>query len=144
MSDILKRYATENFFDRTWPNFMELLERGAFSHTAFPGWMLIRSKCVTCNDDVTVIKYHGERYELVPSGDEQMGKRWVIHQCAQPQRDGEADDYGFVPDYGEADDIAEAQQEAKDEIWPDDPEVRDGDGEIRSGGFGDELREYDD
>ena len=85
MSDILKRYATENFWDRTWPNFLELLERGAFSHTAFPGWLLIRSYCVTCNEPVTAIKYHGDRYELVASGDNQMGKRWVIHQCPQPE-----------------------------------------------------------
>jgi hypothetical protein len=143
MSDIIKRHATENFFDRTWPNFMELLERGAFSHTAFPGWLLIRSYCVTCNEPVTAIKYHGDRYELVPSGTEQMGTRWVIHQCPSGTLEKIWHEQG-QPEYGEAEDIAEAQQEAKGEIWPDDPNVRDGDGNIRDGGFGDELREYDD
>ncbi len=121
MSDIIKRHATENFFDRTWSNFEERLERGAFAHTAFPGWLLIRSRCVSCDDEVTVIKYRGRRYQLVPSGDEQMGKRWVIHQCRHPQDE---------PEYGEADDIAEAQAEAKGEIYPDDPNVRDGNGDI--------------
>jgi hypothetical protein len=105
MSDIIKRHATENFFDRTWPNFMELLERGAFSHTAFPGWLLIRSYCVTCNEPVTAIKYHGDRYELVPSGTEQMGTRWVIHQCPSGTLEKIWHEQG-QPEYGEAEDIA--------------------------------------
>ena len=120
MSDILKRHATENFFDRTWSNFEERLERGAFSHAAFPGWLLIRSYCTDCNDEVTVIKYRGKRYQLVPSGDEQMGKRWVIHQCKHPQDE----------EYGERDDRLEAAAEARGEIYPDDPNVRDGSGDI--------------
>ena len=127
MSDILRRHATENFFDRTWDRFEERLEKGAFSHAAFPGWMLIRSYCTDCNEDVTVIKYKGRRIQLVPSGDEQMGKRWVIHQCPYPQ-DRE-------PEYGERDDILEAQHEARGEVYPDDPNVRDGDGNIRGGGW---------
>ena len=138
MSDILKRYATENFWDRTWPNFLELLERGAFSHTAFPGWLLIRSYCVTCNEPVTAIKYHGERYELVASGDNQMGKRWVIHQCPANKLYEIGPDEGHPePEYGERDDILEARHEARGEVYPDDPNVRDGDGNIRGGGFDD-------
>ena len=132
MSDILKRHATENFFDRTWDRFEERLEKGKFSHTAFPGWMLIRSYCTDCNDEVTVIKYKGRRIQLVPSGDNQMGKNWIIHQCPQrtatpPQPSPE--------DYGERDDILEARHEARGELFPDDPNVRDGDGEIRGGGW---------
>jgi hypothetical protein len=123
--NILKKYAADNFFDRTWPNFLTLLERGKFSHTAFPGWLLIRSACMTCDEDVTVIKYHGERYQLVPAGPSQMGKNWVIHQCPQPEPE---------IDWHERADI---EQELKSESWPDDPEVRDGDGNIRQGGFND-------
>lgn len=134
MSDILKRHATENFFDRTWDNFEHRLERGQFSHAAFPGWLLIRSYCTDCNESVTVIKYRGKRYQLVPSGDNQMGKNWVIHQCPQPTCHTCDAPLGFddkpEPEYGEADDIAEAQAEAKGEIYPDDPNVRDGNGDI--------------
>ncbi len=138
MSDILKRHATENFFDRTWSNFEERLERGAFAHTAFPGWLLIRSRCVDCDDEVTVIKYKGRRIQLVPSGDEQMGKRWVIHQCPElcPECGGPVhavigpDEGHPEPEYGEADDIAAAQTEARGEVYPDDPNVRDGNGDI--------------
>jgi len=138
MTGIIKKYATENFFDRTWDNFEERLERGAFSHAAFPGWLLIRSSCLDCDESVTVIKYHGRRYQLVPSGDEQMGKRWVIHQC-DPAKLPESHrpinpDYP-EPEYGERDDILEAQHEARGEVYPDDPNVRDGDGNIRGGGW---------
>jgi len=141
MSDILKRHATENFFDRTWDRFEERLERGAFSHTAFPGWMLIRSACLDCDEDVTVIKYKGKRIQLVPAGDNQMGKTWVIHQC--PERCHTCDaPLGFEvgPEEGHPEptsdelsdhyDRLEAAAEAKGEIWPDDPNVRDGSGDI--------------
>ena len=140
---ILKKHAGDNFFDSTWDNFEERLERGAFSHAAFPGWLLIRSSCLTCDASVTVIKYHGRRIELVPSGDEQMGRRWIIHQCPPEVLDQHGADSDEVerqqsmtwrdkpePEYGEADDIAEAQAEAKGEIYPDDPNVRDGNGDI--------------
>ena len=123
MSDILKRHATENFFDRTWQNFEERLERGAFAHTAFPGWLLIRSACLDCDADVTVIKYHGRRIQLVPSGDNQMGKNWIVHQCKHAHPDPEHE-------YGERDDRLEAAAEARGEIYPDDPNVRDGNGDI--------------
>ena len=131
MSDILKRHATENFFDRTWNNFEERLERGAFAHTAFPGWLLIRSSCTDCDDDVTVIKYKGRRIQLVPSGDEQMGRRWVVHQCDNPTKYEIGPDEGHPePEYGERDDILEARHEARGEVYPDDPNVRDGNGDI--------------
>ena len=131
MSDILKRHATENFFDRTWDRFEERLEKGKFSHTAFPGWMLIRSACLDCDADVTVIKYKGRRIQLVPSGDNQMGKNWIIHQCPHPQKYEIGVEEGHPePEYGDRDDILEAQRDARTEIYPDDPEVRDGDGEI--------------
>ena len=129
MSDILKRHATENFFDRTWSNFEERLERGAFAHTAFPGWLLIRSACLDCDEDVTVIKYRGKRYQLVPSGDNQMGKHWVIHQCLHPQ-DVTGEYQANLEDYGDRDDRLEAAAEARGEIYPDDPNVRDGNGDI--------------
>ena len=139
MSGIIKKYATENFFDRTWDNFEHRLERGQFSHAAFPGWLLIRSACLDCDEDVTVIKYKGRRIQLVPSGDNQMGKTWVIHQCdprnlPDSHKPANPDDR---PDYGTVDDILEAQHEARGELFPDDPNVRDGDGNIRSGGWDD-------
>ena len=148
MSDILKRHATENFFDRTWDRFEDRLERGQFAHTAFPGWLLIRSACTDCDADVTVIKYKGRRIQLVPTGDNQMGKHWIIHQCPETchtcdaplgfDQDEHADGDALADqwkdslddEYGEAEDIAEAQAEAKGEIYPDDPNVRDGNGDI--------------
>ena len=129
MSGIIKKYATENFFDRTWDNFEHRLERGQFSHAAFPGWLLIRSYCTDCNDEVTVIKYRGKRYQLVPSGDNQMGKNWVIHQCKNPLVTTHGEHHN-EPEYGERDDILEAQHEARGEVYPDDPNVRDGSGDI--------------
>lgn len=140
MSDILKRHATENYFDRKYTNFLRTLERGKFSHTAFPGWLLVRSYCVTCDEPVTVIKYHGERYELVPSGPEELGKRWVIHQCPVDNTDAysaravedeaQQKHYEIGPEEGHAepteDEIdvherADIEQEMQREQWPDDP-----------------------
>ena len=74
-----------------------------------PPWFLIRTYCSDCDEPCTAIRYHGRRILVHPSGTEQMGKFWIIHQCPPPV----------------------------EEIYPDDPEVRDGDGEIRALGWDD-------
>jgi hypothetical protein len=113
--DILKKYASDNYLDRTFVQFVHSLEQGRIGHTDIPGWMLIRSACVTCDEPVTALRHRGVRYELVASGTEHMGKNWVIHQCPLPEID--------------AQERADIEQEMRSQHWPDDPDQRDGDGE---------------
>jgi len=106
---LLVKYQGDNWFDDTYDHFEDRLERGLISHIAIPGWFLIRTYCTDCDEPCTAIRYHGRRILVHPSGTEQTGKFWIIHQCPPPT----------------------------EEIYPDDPEVRDGDGEIRALGWDD-------
>ena len=107
---LLTKYQDDNWFDDTFHDFEGRLEKGLIPHIAIPGWFLIRTYCQDCDEPATAIRYHGRRILVVPSGTEQLGKFWVIHQCPPPV----------------------------EPCWPDDPNVRDGDGNIRSGGYNDD------
>ena len=122
---LLAKYQGENWFDTEFHDFAGALEGGRVHHTRIPGWFLIRSWCTSCNEEVTAIRYHGRRICLVPNGQGQMGKYWAIHQCPHP--------YDIGPEEGQIEPDPYEQ-----ETYPDDPCVRDGDGEIRAGGFYDE------
>jgi len=127
---ILKKHAEDNYLDNTYDNFEERLGLGNFPVRAIPPHLLYGSRCVTCDEEVTALRYRGRRIDLIIV----MGN-WALHQCPNE------------PEYGERDDILEAQAEARGEIWPDDPNVRDGDGNIRDGGWtdpGTEPRDFPD
>ena len=131
---ILKKYADRNHYDSTYDDFVGRLERGQIGVAMLRSWDLYGSECVDCEEKVTAFKYRGQRYDLHHSGG-----FWIIHQCPNLHTLSPVNAGKPEPDYGEADDIAEAQAEAKGEIYPDDPNVRDGGGNIRSGGWFDEY-----
>ena len=78
---ILHKHAQSNWFDETYLHFERQLELGRIAHTAIPGWFLVRTYCVDCDESCTAIRYHSRRILLQPSGTEQLGRHWVIHQC---------------------------------------------------------------
>jgi len=134
---LLAKYQGENWYDTEFHDFIGALEGGRVHHIRIPGWLLIRSRCTDCDEEVTAIRYHGRRICLVPTGTQQMGKYWVIHQCPHP--------YDIGPEEGQIEpeidwqERADIEQELLTQQYPDDPCVRDGDGEIRYGGFDDET-----
>ncbi len=107
---ILKSHADNNWYDRTFDNFVERLERGRIGVAMLRSWDLYGSECIDCEEKVTAFKYRGQRYDLHHSGG-----FWVIHQCPP----------------------------SAPEIYPDDPNVRDGDGNIVGGGWSDPGTEPD-
>ena len=94
---ILKNHADDNYYVRTFDDFLGRLERGDIPLGALLPWDTYGSECIDCEQKVTAFKYRGERYDLHVNGD-----RWIIHQCPP----------------------------SEPEIYPDDPNVRDGNGDI--------------
>ena len=105
---ILAKHAQDNYFDNHFDNFEEYLETTGIAAKGVPPYLLVRSNCEECDEDVLAIRYHGRRILLV-----HVVERLILHQCPVP---------GFDT-----------------ENYPDDPNVRDGDGEIRNGGWHDEY-----
>lgn len=101
---ILKNHSDDNYYVRTFDDFIGRLERGELPIKALLPWDTYGSECIDCEEKVIRFKYRGERYDL-----HQNSGRWIIHQCPQPT-----------------------------EIWPDDPNVRDGDGNIRMDDWSDD------
>ena len=113
---ILSKHAKDNFFDARWKDFEAELDAGRISTKAIPGYFLIRTRCLDCDEDCNAIKYHGRRLLIIPNGE-----FWINHQCPPPVED----------------------------THPDDPEVRDGSGNLRGGGWTDrgddqDRRQFDD
>ena len=129
---ILEKYADRNWYDRHLDDFPVKLEAGQVSTKMLLPWDTYGSECVTCGESVIAFKYRGQRYDL-----HELGSKVIIHQCAAQHYEIGPEEGWPEPEYGERDDILEAQAEARGEIYPDDPEVRDGDGNIRSGGWSD-------
>ena len=134
---LLAKYQGDNWFDEQYHDFEGRLEKGLIPHVGIPGWFLIRTYCTDCDEPCTAIRYHCRRMLLVPSGTTQMGKFWVIHQCPHPYDIG-PEEGQIEPDEIDAQERADIEQELLNQQWPDDPCVRDGDGNIRYGGFDDE------
>ncbi len=111
---ILQKHADDNYYTRTFDNFVERLERGELPTKALLWFDLYGSECADCEQKVTAFKYRGDRYHLHLTGPKDA-RRWIVHQC--PPYEGE--------------------------IYPDDPEVRDGDGRIVGGGWTDPGPEPD-
>ena len=99
---ILAKHGADNYLDNTFLHFEDQLEHGRIGITAIPGHLLYRSWCSTCDEETTVLRYHGRRIHLVPIGKNQLGKQWVMHQCPppvahfaddqdEPQRDGDGE-----------------------------------------------------
>ncbi len=132
--NILKKYADRNYYDETFDKFLERLEAGRIGVAQLRSWDLYGSRCVTCDESVTAFRYRGERYDLVHAGG-----FWVIHQCPANKL------YEIGPEEGQPEPEIDAQERADIELelsnarYPDDPEVRDGSGNIRSGGFYDDY-----
>ena len=114
---ILEKHAYDNYWDKHWDEFESHLETTGIPIKGVPAYLLIRTQCTSCNEDALCIKYHGKRILVVPAIE-----RLVIHQCPFPA-------YEIGPDEGHP----------EPEVYPDDPNVRDGGGEIRSGGWFDEY-----
>ncbi len=113
---ILKKHADNNYYDNTFSDFVGRLERGRIGVAMLRSWDLYGSECITCEEKVTAFKYRGQRYDLV-----HISGFWVIHQCPAHK----------LYELG--------AEEGQNEPWPDDPCVRDGSGNIRSGGFYDDY-----
>lgn len=106
MTGILEKHANDNWYTRTYDDFERRLEAGKLPIGALRSWDCYGARCPLCDESVTAFRYKGERYYL-----HNNNKTWYVHQCPDPN--------GIGAGGG----------------WPDDPEVRDGDGELRSAGW---------
>ncbi len=103
MSGVLKKHAEDNHYTRTFDDFERRLEAGKLPVAALRSWDCYGARCPLCDESVTAFKYKGERYYLHNTA--QLPDRpatWYIHQCRPPVED----------------------------VYPDDPNVRDGNGDI--------------
>jgi len=134
LNDILRKHAKDNYFDLRWSDFESALDNGQVHHGAIPSYFLIRTSCMSCDADSTAIKYHGNRILIDPNGN-----TWERHKCrpvigpdeghAEPTPEEEIDVH----------ERADIEQELLNATHPDDPNVRDGSGNLRSGGWHDEY-----
>ncbi len=115
--NILKKHADRNYYDDTFPDFREKLERGRIGVAELRHWDLYGSRCVTCDESITRFKYRGERFDLV-----HVSGFWVIHQCPPNKL------YEIGPEEGQpepepeidAQERADIEQEMLSHQWPDD------------------------
>lgn len=123
---LLERYAGLNWFDENYSDFEERLEKGTIPIPGIKPWFLIRTYCTDCDEPCVAIRYHGRRIALV-EGD----GFWIPHQCPYeigPEEGRDEPTPEEEIDWSERQDI---EQELLTQTHPDDPNVRDGDGEIR-------------
>lgn len=134
MTGILAKHASDNYFDARWKDFESELDNDRVSMASIPTYFLIRTRCETCDEEATAIKYHGRRILIVPNGN-----LWQNHQCPQKYQIGPEEGHAEPTPEEEIDwqERADIEQEMLTQTHPDDPCVRDGDGEIRSGGWSD-------
>ena len=100
MSGILEKHADDNWYTRTFDDFERRLEAGKLPINAIRAFDCYGAECPDCGEKVTAFKYKGGRY-LIHASD-----HWYIHQCPDPTGNGAGGG------------------------WPDDPNVRDGNGDI--------------
>jgi len=129
---ILAKHAGLTWFDDTYDNFEPRLEAGEFPLAAIKPWFLIRTYCMTCDGPCVAIRYHGRRILLID-----VEGFWRPHQCPYEIGPEEGQTEPTAEEEIDAQERADIEQELVNQQYPDDPEVRDGDGNIRGGGWTD-------
>ncbi len=119
---ILEKHAQDNYWDKHWDEFESHLETTGIRAKGVPAYLLIRTRCESCDEEALCIKYHGRRILVVHVID-----RLVMHQCPVNTR------FEIGPEEGQT------EPDPNQETYPDDPNVRDGSGRIRNGGWHDEY-----
>ena len=130
-SGLLKKYQSQSYLAKNYGDLESELAKGIRT-AEFPPWFLIRTYCPDCEEGCLAIKHEGKRHLV-----NEVAGRLSLHQCPYEIGPEEGQTEPTAEEEIDASERADIEQELVNQQYPDDPNVRDGDGEIRGGGWTD-------